>query len=279
MGRILEILCQILEIYVSTQITHGSTCENSRFPLPLSSPVDWHPVSFSPMWLLLQPPPAPATSATTSRQLGSSGWCCGEVEKHERAASSLLWMQHGAVYATATMAWQARMLDPRAIGDVYLIGHRSGCICGHAGRRRWRQDTNRKVNAPVGEGVAQHRLHGWDQEWCSSDLLAGTHTSSVVLPLYRYGTTASHYDIGDNIHNVLYGFLTPGRADKRGLELVVVMADQWRGLGRGVHCGSRCRSDWMLQGIFGGQKANLAQTRGGAGKRQSTGTVMKMRCT
>jgi hypothetical protein len=106
--------------------------------------------------------PAPATSAATSRQLGSADWCCGEVEERERAALSLLWMRHGAVYATATNngMTSTHVGSPGGrshairfvIGAAVFTAMRGGACAGKPHRG--------KANAPVGEVVAQCRLRG-----------------------------------------------------------------------------------------------------------------------
>jgi hypothetical protein len=76
-------------------------------------------------------------------------------------------------------------------------------------------------------------------------------TGSGMGELYPTGNSP----LTSLIHMYSTGFLTPRRADReRGLRLLVVMVDRWRGLGRDAHRGPGRRSDWMVQGIFGGHK-------------------------
>jgi len=120
--------------------------------------------------------PAPATSATTSRQLGSTDWCFGEVEERElgstdwcfveveereRAASSLLWMRRGAVYATATNGMMSTHVGSQG-GRSHAIRLviRAAVFTAMRGGAGAGKPHHRKANAPVGEGVAQHRLRG-----------------------------------------------------------------------------------------------------------------------
>jgi hypothetical protein len=92
--------------------------------------------------------------------------------------------------------------------------------------------------------------------WCNSDLLAGTHNFLCrPSPLHIWAHRFTLYNIGNDMHMYSTGFLTPGRADReQGLGKLVVMFDQWRGLRRDAHRGSGHRSNWVVQGIFGGDK-------------------------
>ena len=105
--------------------------------------------------------PAPATSAATSRQLGSTDWCFVEVEERERAASSLLWMRRGAVYATATNGMTSTHVgSPCSQSHAIQLVIRAAVFTAMRGGAGAGKPHHRKANAPVGEGVAQHRLRG-----------------------------------------------------------------------------------------------------------------------